>query len=202
MNSCANFEIQEMLPDVLHGTLEKGERQRVEAHLAGCESCREEMRVLTTVKSAAVFAPPIDANHVVEQIAPYRRIEPAFERPARPRLVTWLVAASLAVVVAGGGSVLMTRGPSQPETRSVATNVPQSAVQPAVVIVDSPVLVPAPPTVDVGAEHSLALAGEVDGLSDGGLVRLMSEMKNFDALPSAEPEPVFAVDTADLAGQD
>jgi anti-sigma factor RsiW len=191
-----------MLPDVLHGALEKGDRQRVDAHLAGCEYCREELRVLAKVRSAAVFAPRIDANRVVEQIPPYRRIEPAFERPVRPRLVTWLVAASLAVVVAGGGSVLMTRGPSQSETPSVAASIPQQAVQTAVANVDSPARVAPPVTDDVSGEHSLALAGDMDGLSDGGLVQLMSEMKEFDGLPAAEPEPVFAVDTADVAGQD
>src|SRR6476619_6487408 len=109
MNNCRSPEIQEMLPDALHGTLAEGDRERVEAHLAGCDSCREELRVLTMVKAAAVFTPQIDANRVVEQIPPYRRIEPAFERPARPRVVSWLVAAALLVMVAGGGSVLMTR---------------------------------------------------------------------------------------------
>src|SRR4051812_20713394 len=169
MNSCSNSGIQEMLPDFLHGTLEKGDRQRVEAHLAGCESCRQELRVLTAVRSAAVFAPQIDANRVVDQIAPYRRIDPALERPAPPRFVTWLVAASLAVLVAGGGSVLLTRGPSPSETRAVATSAPRSTAPSAVAIPDSPVRVPASATTDVGAEHSIALAADVDGLSDGGL---------------------------------
>src|SRR3954469_2484072 len=106
MNSCANMEIQAMLPDALHGSLERGESERVEGHLAGCEYCREEMRVLGMVSGAAVFVPQIDANRIAQQIPPYRRIEPAFERPVRPRFVSWLVAAALAIVVAGGGSVL------------------------------------------------------------------------------------------------
>ncbi|HUR00615.1 MAG TPA: zf-HC2 domain-containing protein [Gemmatimonadaceae bacterium] len=202
MNNCANIEIQEMLPDVLHGTLQMGDRERVNAHIAGCEFCREELRILAAVKDAAVFAPEIDANRVVDQIPPYSRIEPAFERPVRPRAVTWLVAAALAVVVAAGGSVLMTRGPSQPTTPSIAATVPQSAVPAVVATIDSQVGVPAPTTTNVDAQHSLALAGDMDGLSDGGLEQLMTEMNEFDGLPATEPEPVLTVDTVDVAGQD
>ena len=107
MNKCTDSDIQEMLPDLLHRALADGERLRVEAHLATCESCQEDLDVLRTVKSAAVFAPSIDVDRVVRQIPPYRTIIPATERPARTRVVSWLVAASLAVVVLGGGSVLL-----------------------------------------------------------------------------------------------
>ena len=45
--------------------------------------------------------------------------------------------------------------------------------------------------------HALALAAGVEDLSDNDLRQLMTDMNNFDALPSAEPEPVFAVETGD-----
>src|SRR5882672_3180351 len=110
MNKCIESDIQEMLPDLLHGTLANDWRMRLEAHLATCESCREELDVLRIVKGAAVFAPFIDVDRVVRQIPPYATIVPGVEQPARgPRLVTWLVAASLALAVVGGGSVLVTR---------------------------------------------------------------------------------------------
>ena len=51
MNNCMDTEIQEMLPDLLHGTLAADTRARVEAHVASCEQCREELAVLRTVKS-------------------------------------------------------------------------------------------------------------------------------------------------------
>src|ERR1700693_2241488 len=107
MNKCMNSDIQEMLPDLLHRTLSDEARKRVEAHVATCESCQEDVDVLRTVKSAAIFAPSIDVDRVVRQIPPYRTIVPAIERPASTRVVSWLVAASLALVVLGGGSVLM-----------------------------------------------------------------------------------------------
>src|SRR5712671_5589995 len=110
MNKCIESEIQEMLPDLLHGKLANDGRMRLEAHLATCESCRDELDVLRIVKGAAVFAPSVDVDRVVRQIPPYTTIVPAIEQPARaPRLVTWLVAASLTLAVVGGGSVLVTR---------------------------------------------------------------------------------------------
>src|ERR1700694_4458776 len=107
MNNCTERDIQEMLPDLLHGKLGADARAQVEAHVASCAECREELEVLRTVKSAAVFIPAIDVDRVVSQIAPYRAIVPSREIPARSRAVAWLVAASLVLVVAGGGSVLL-----------------------------------------------------------------------------------------------
>jgi anti-sigma factor RsiW len=74
MNKCINNEIQEMLPDLLHRTLSDDTRKRVEAHVATCESCQEDLDVLRAVKTAAIFAPSIDVDRVVRQIPPYRVI--------------------------------------------------------------------------------------------------------------------------------
>ena len=49
---------------------------------------------------------------------------------------------------------------------------------------------------------AIALASGVEELSDGGLVQLMTEMNDFDALPATEPEPVLAVDSTDGFNQD
>lgn len=174
MNECMKREIREMLPDVLHGTLVPTEQARIEKHLATCDQCRQELEVLRLVHGAAVFAPSIDIERVVRQIPPHGIITPVVERPAPSRrMVGWLVAASLAFVVAGGGSVLMREA-----DRGAA------------------------PSVAVPVGQGLALASGVDGLSDGGLVQLMNEMSDFDALPAAEPEPVFAVDLLGASEQD
>ncbi|HYS70633.1 MAG TPA: zf-HC2 domain-containing protein, partial [Gemmatimonadaceae bacterium] len=122
MNKCINSDIQEMLPDLLHGTLADDARKRVEAHVATCESCQEDLDVLRTVKSAAIFAPSIDVDGVVRQIPPYRTIVPGIERPASTRVVSWLVAASLALVVLGGGSVLMIQSKDSRMSSSTAYN--------------------------------------------------------------------------------
>jgi putative zinc finger protein len=178
MNKCTESDIQEMLPDLLHRTLAADARARVEAHVATCEECREDLVVLRTVKSAAVFAPTINIQEVVGRIPPYRTIGPAIERPVSTRVISWLVAASLAIAVVGGGSLVLTQ-------RNVGSG-------PPVVATSRPVT----PAVAVsGQSHALALGADVGGLSDVSLVQLMDEMNRFDALPAAEPEPVMAVDS-------
>lgn len=174
MNECMERELQEMLPDVLHGTVAPGERARVEAHLTACRHCRQELEVLRAVKGAAVFSPTIDVAGIVRQIPPYQIITPAVERPVRASVMKWLVAAAMALVVVGGGSVVM-------QDRDVA---------------EQPLTAAAP------RAHSLALAGGLDEMSDGSIVQLMTEMNSFDALPANEPEPVFAVETSLAANGD
>jgi anti-sigma factor RsiW len=202
MNKCTDSDIQELLPDLLHGALAEAEKIRVEAHVATCESCQEDLDMLRTVKSAAVFAPSIDVDRVVRQIPPYRAIVPAIEAPARTRVASWLVAATLALFVVGGGSVLMSRQTSS-DTSVVdggAKASPRIAVTPPSATSKVPVVTPNPKiTVPVTSSHphALALAAEADGLSDRGLVQLMNDMDTFDALPGSEPDPVISVDSGD-----
>jgi hypothetical protein len=203
MNKCTDSDIQEMLPDLLHRRLADHARKRVEAHVATCESCQEDLDVLRTVKTAAIFAPSIDVDRVVRHIPPYRTIVPAVERPAGARVVSWLVAASLALAVLGGGSVLMIQSKdsraSNPAgynkalntvTKGLETTIPNS-IRNSVVLpkVDKSIAAPHP--------HALALAADADGLSDGSLVQLMNDMNGFDALPGSEPDPVISVDSGD-----
>lgn len=202
MNKCTESDVQEMLPDLLHGTLADEARGRVEAHLATCESCQEDLDVLRTVKNAAVFAPSIDINRVVGQIPPYRPIVPTIEAPTRTRVVSWLVAATLAIVVAGGGSLLIPRqnaaGPRANATGSAKA--PQIAIKPAPGASETaaPPLAPAiaAPTAP-SHTPALALAADVQNLSDGKLVQLMNDMDRFDALPNSESDPVISVDSGD-----
>jgi hypothetical protein len=140
---------------------------------------------------------------VVRQIPPYRTIVPAIERPASTRVVSWLVAASLVLVVLGGGSVLMIQSKGSRTSNSAGYNgLPNKVVtgpeatkpSPAgSIIVDKPVL----PSVVAPHPHALALAADADGLSDGSLVQLMNDMDGFDALPGSEPDPVISVDSGD-----
>jgi anti-sigma factor RsiW len=200
MNNCMEVETREMLPDLLHDKLDAGTKARVERHIAGCEECREELEVLRTVKAAAIFAPNIDVNRVVGHIAPYAKIVPEVEAPTRSRLVSWLVAASFLVVIAGGGSLLMVQQ--------------KDAVRPYVTIAPHPLTdaVPAPiadpssgagdvASVEQPAVHALALATGVEALTDNDLRQLMTDMDDFDVLPAAEPEPVMNVENVDISDQ-
>jgi anti-sigma factor RsiW len=205
MNKCIDAELQELLPDLLHESLDGETRQRVEAHLATCESCKEDLEVLRTVKGAAVFAPAIDVDSIVRQIPPYRVIVPSVEQPKRTRMVSWLVAAGLALAVAGGGTLVMSnQGSTSGSSQTVTASVPEAAkggsqksvsrLPQATGVAEAPNQVVASAAV---ATPALALATNLDDLSDGNLVQLMNDMDNFDALPAAEPEPVIAVDSGD-----
>ena len=200
MNNCTDKQINEMLPDLLHGALGAEAMERAEAHLATCEECREELNVLRAVKSAAVFAPTIDVDQVVRRIPPYTPIVPAVELPARPRLVSWLVAATLAIAVVGVGSVLVTRQSATNNPASIAATVPSAKTRTQLTPVASKTPDAGAPSGTVAATgqphaHALALAADVDGLSDGNLVQLMNDMNRFDALPATEAEPVISVDS-------
>lgn len=203
MNKCTELDIQEMLPDLLHGKLDARESARVEAHVASCDECSEDLEVLRTVKSAAVFVPAIDVERVVRQIPPYREIVPAAEVPARSRVVSWLVAASFAVVVLGGGSLLMIQQrPSGPSF--AAANQPArtgSTLSPAASGVAVSAKVAATAASTEPRTHALAMASGVDGLSDTNLRQFMTDMDTFDALPATEPEPVLSVDNGDSLEQ-
>jgi anti-sigma factor RsiW len=175
MNNCVDREIQAMLPDVLHGTIGPAERARIDAHLASCSPCRKELEALRAVHRAAVFTPSIDVESIVRQLPPYGIMVPApVERPVRTPVIRWLVAAGVALVAFGAGSIFVSQ--DEPLTRTAAVAVP-------------------------GGE-ALTLASGLDGLSDGELVQLMNEMNGFDALPASEPEAVFAVDASAPTDQD
>lgn len=200
MNKCAELDIQEMLPDLLHGRLDADARARLEAHIAGCEQCTEELEVLRTVKSAAVFIPVIDVDQLVRQIPPYRAIVPAVQAPARPRVVSWLVAASLVVVVLGGGSLLMIqRAPTlAPVARVDRSPPPAGGSRQVAKPIDVATVKPKSTGVNpIAAPHALALATAVDGLSDNNLRQLTDDLNNFDALPATEPGPVISMDNGD-----
>ena len=199
MNECTDNDTRDMLPDLLHGALGAGAMARAEAHLATCEECRAELQVLRAVKSAAVFAPTIDVDQVVRRIPPYGTIVPAVEAPARPRLVSWLVAATITIAAVGVGSMLVTRHGATTATTSVTATLPSAKIepQPAPIASKTPHAV-APPGAAVATQphtHALALAADVEGLSDGNLVQLMNDMSRFDALPATESDPVISVDS-------
>jgi hypothetical protein len=207
MTKCTELNLQEMLPDLWNRKLEAHDRARVEAHVAECVPCAEELRVLRAVASATVFAPAIDVDKIVRQIPPYNGVAPVAQVPARSRIVAWLVAASMLVVLAGGGSLLMQQRPAPARVASTGAAVEHGATRRAAAPDSAPETNPTnvtrPSTVAVSEQpaHALALAAGVGGLSDNDLRQLMNDMDSFDALPTTEPEPVISVDGADTSDQ-
>jgi hypothetical protein len=90
--------------------------------------------------------------------------------------MSWLVAATLAIAIVGGGSVVVMREDAPSGSTAVLATQPQMP--------------------------ALALTADVDGLSDGDLAQLMDEMNRFDALPASEPDPVISVDNGNTSEQE
>jgi hypothetical protein len=203
MTRCTELEIQAMLPDLLHRSIDASGLSRIESHVVACDSCAEELRVLRMVAGAAVFAPAIDTDRVVRQIVPYKMALPTAPARAPSRVVSWLVAASLLIVLAGGGSLLLAprnpvarvaRGPSAQQELPVASTRLPAGTSP--LDYKSTTVASTQPSAD-----AVAIATGVDGLSDGDLRQLMDDMNEFDALPAPEAEPVISVDAIDLLDQ-
>ena len=203
MTKCNAIEIRESLPDLIHAGVSGAEAGRIEAHVAACADCREELRVLRTVHGAAVFAPSIDTQRIVMVIPPYAGV-PVTERPSLPRRTrtyAWLAAATVAIAFAtvmvssSGDDDLRTVPGVSPSPVAQVPTTPEPGESASVVEAVPPAIV-----ASAGPRPSLALAGGLDDLSDVSLVALMTSMETFDALPAAEPDPVLTVDsdTTDL----
>jgi hypothetical protein len=114
----------------------------------------------------------------------------------------------MAIVVIGGGSLVLMKpkvvndaravvstqlppAPNPAESTPVDSRVPDAGATGRTAVVSAPSHPPA-----------LALAANVDDLSDGDLMQLMNDMNRFDALPASEPEPVISVDSGTSLEQD
>ena len=201
MNKCTDSNIREMLPDLLHGTLAAGCAGAcggTSRHVRGVQGGRS--RSSAQLRAAAVFAPVIDVDRVVRQIPPYRTIVPADRasgehahcvvacrrEPGRRR--DWRVD-RLCLYVRMVRRVA--RGCLDIEAGRVKAGGVDRSHRPSPGRCDGRncgcAAAPRP--------HALALAANVDDLSDGNLVQLMDDMSRFDALPASEPDPVIAVDS-------
>jgi hypothetical protein len=114
----------------------------------------------------------------------------------------------MAIVVIGGGSLVLMRPKVVNDPRAVASTERPPAPNPAESTAASsriPAAGATGPTAVVSAPphpRALALAANVDDLSDGDLRQLMNDMNRFDALPASEPDPVISVDSGTSLDQD
>lgn len=106
MRDCPNAEMRDLLPDMIHGTLGAAQRGEVEAHVAACESCRDELALLRRIR-AAMPAPPVDTAAIVRTLPTYRASRPT-RRGAMLRIAAGLV------LVAGAASLVMRNGSREP----------------------------------------------------------------------------------------
>lgn len=188
MNDCQDVTMREALPELLHGQLADGERRLVEAHVAVCADCTDELAILRAVLATA-RVPAVDTTRIVAMIAPYKGapvtsstttlatgvtqqpdIIPLRSRGVRhARFSRLQLAAALALAAVGVSTATVVARERQqgPATAVVAHSATPSA----------------------GQDPGVALVATAD-LSDAQLATLINDMNSMQALPPAEPEPI------------
>ena len=195
MTDCPNGEVRDLLPDLLHDRLAPAVRREVEAHVRDCADCRDELALLRAMRTSLRRAPAVDVAAIAATIPPYR---------AAPRRTWggWRVAASIAILAAGGTSVaVLQRGAiTVPDTSSVLTVAETSAAPRAPVSVttkDSSV----PTGTASSAPRELAVASSSIGeLDDAELSALLKDLGTVDVLPSVDVEPAPVISPVSPTG--
>jgi hypothetical protein len=209
MSDCPNGDVRDLLPDYLHDRLTLADRREVDAHLATCAACRDELALLRDLRGTLRRAPAVDVDAIAAAI-------PAYRTPAPRRVASgWRVAAAVVAIAVGGTSVVLLQrvaSPSRsPAPRQVA-DVPAAGEAVASVPTEA-----APPASDELAnagqsaeslpepiqplERELAVAGAaINELSDGELASLVADLETLDAVPSTEVETGESLTAVALRG--
>jgi hypothetical protein len=91
-----------MLAEYVDGALSPDARAEVEAHLAGCDRCREEVALAEEARSALAGLPEVPAPEGLT-FAVRRRAR----RPPSPRIGRWVAATAAAAALVAGGFVVV-----------------------------------------------------------------------------------------------
>lgn len=174
MHECDTGEIRDVLPEYVHGQHDAVTRARVEAHLAACLVCAEELAFLRLARESFI-TPVVDLPVMVRAVVSSmptqlatKRIPTTALRPSRlsrpSRVARWLIAAGVSFLLVGGASVHMRR------TRDAAT-------------------VERGPVVNVSDSGGPAAAAERgwSDLSYDQLQQLLESIDGADPVPSVEP---------------
>ena len=160
MNDCADVEVREALPELVHGMLREAERDRVREHVAGCDDCAAELAIIRAVL-ATVPSVAVDVTGITAAIPPYRRSSSGMRR-------VYLELAAACLIGAAGISAFVIHDRNSGGTAPSGINASASSAS---------------------SNSGLVLANTSD-LSDDGLAQLTRELDQLQALPTADPESV------------
>lgn len=162
-------ELQDRLPDYVHGTLPEAERAQVEAQLAADEDFARDFDVVRAAHSALRSrGSEIDVSRVVAALPRARRAG-GLARATRLRL-----AAAIATIAVGGASLAVVQ-------QSVNGNLP-----------DSLVVRGETAAVKADAGLSVSFGYDLSSLDDADLDALLADLEQAAGLPPAEPRTTAA----------
>ncbi len=193
MTDCVNEEMQDLLPELAHGSLAAAESERVRAHVATCAACAAELTVLGTsrlvlqagaprVDVAAIAAAVARATATATAAAPALRVERGGATSAvTARRSIWrsrqlLAAAASLLIVASLSLRLLDRtpatdeGPASPDTVAAAIQAPV-------------------PTYSA-AGGGISVGDALVDLTSDDLTKLLDELDRVDATITLEPTSV------------
>ena len=181
MRDMTRDEMQDLLPELLHGRLAADEAAALERAVAADPGLAAELAMLRVVRSSHAPMPALDLSRIVAALpapptAPVLAApvdELAARRAARRPLISYRFAraAALLVVVGGGTMVSVWSG----RTRAVVPGVETVRAE----------------SVAVGAGSGamqLGLGASTDELSVEQLRALEADIRSLDGIPSAEPD--------------
>ena len=190
MTDCLNEEMRDLLPMLVHGSLDAPAVLVVREHVASCAACRAELEVIERVgRMLEAATPTLDLSEIVAALpTPRLRVMPgATVNAAAPsvRRTRWmprqyLAAAASVLIVASLASPLLRRASDGPDLAGVPDT--------GVLTVTTPGAEPGGSTsVAAASAISLTVEGGLSDLSDDDLTALLAELELFEATVMLEP---------------
>ena len=184
MTDCPDGVIRDLLPEYALGLLAMPEARLVEAHVASCAACAEELALLQSARAGlalGVSRVDIAAIAAALPLAPGARTARPMLRRAITRR-TWEYAAAAGLVLAVGSGLVWQRATGGPSAR---------------VADSSHVRSPSPAALEsAGTQDGITFGGGLSDLSVDDLQLLLGQMDSVKTLPSTDPEsmtPVIAM---------
>ena len=108
-----HWELQRLLPWYVTDRLDPAEHARMEAHLAACEECREELG-FERVLAGSIKDLPLDADVSWRRMERRLKAEPQRRRPQAPAWIGWSGWAVAACALVAVGVTALPRSPAAP----------------------------------------------------------------------------------------
>lgn len=206
MTDCMNGELRDLLPELMHGTLDADRTRAVEAHVASCVECAQELALLRVLRTALGAGPAIDVGAISAAVS--ARVSPARRQPPAPRRTGWRIAIAAAALLAAGGAGYVLRSTHADSERSpiiaMHPDSPRTAVAVPTTVSPAPVhansvqvaVIPrhvVPPRIQP-VKNSVAggeVLGDLSDLSADDVRALASTLDRLSSVPDSEAGPVI-----------